>query len=170
MDAIVYTSPSLPYCNMVKEFLSQRGVSYKEYDVSVDQNAARELVDRTRQMGVPVTVIDGQTIIGFDQPKLEQVLSKEQRPSLGAAVADASKITAKQGVGITLGAFVGKVRPSSLAEKLGLVTGDIITEVNMQSIANADDMERIISGMSKGSRISLLYIRADKRITTEGIL
>ena len=155
---------------MVKEFLSKRGVSYKEYDVSVDQNAAREIVTRTGQMGVPVTIIDGQTIIGFDQPKLEQVIGQEQRPSLGAAVADASKITAKQGTGITLGAFVGSVRPRSLAERLGLVAGDIITEVNTQNIANADDIEEVISRMNKGSRISLVYIRANKRITSEGVL
>jgi S1-C subfamily serine protease len=155
---------------MVKEFLSQKGVRYKEYDVSLDQNAARELVNRTGQMGVPVTIIDGQTIIGFDRAQLEQVLSQEQRPSLGAAIADASKITAKQGTGITLGAYVGKVRPSSLAERLGLAVGDIITEVNMQSIANADDLERILSKLSKGSRISLVLIRGNKGFTTEGIL
>ena len=155
---------------MVKEFLSQKGVSYKEIDVSFDQNAARELVNKTGQMGVPVTVIDGQTVVGFDRAQLEQVLNQEQRPSLGAAVADASKITAKQGIGITLGAYVGKVRPNSLAERLGLTTGDIITEVNMQRIANADDIESTLSKLSKGSRISLVLIRGNKGFTTEGIL
>ncbi|MFC2043957.1 glutaredoxin domain-containing protein [Chloroflexota bacterium] len=155
---------------MVKEFLSQKGVSYKEYDVSLDQNAARELVNRTGQMGVPVTIIDGQTIIGFDRAQLEQVLSQEQRPSLGAAIADATKITAKQGTGITLGAYVGKVKPRSLAERLRLTAGDIITEVNMQRIANADDLERAISKLNKGSRISLVIIRGNKGFTTEGIL
>ena len=155
---------------MVKEFLSQKGVSYKEYDVSLDQNAARELVNRTGQMGVPVTIIDGQTIIGFDRAQLEQVLNQEQRPSLGAAVADAGKISAKQGTGITPGAYIGKVRPGSLAERLGLVAGDIITEVNTKRIANADDIESALSKLSKGSRISLVLIRGNKRLTTEGIL
>ncbi len=155
---------------MVKEFLSQKGVAYREYDVSLDQNAARQLVDKTGQMGVPVTIIDGQTIIGFDRAKLEQVLSREQRPSLGAAVADASKITAKLGTGITLGAYVGKVRPRSLAERLGLAAGDIITEVNMKSIANADDLESALSRLSSGSRVSLVIIRGDKQFNTEGTL
>ena len=155
---------------MVKEFLSQKGVSYKEIDVSLDQNAARELVNRTGQMGVPVTIIDGQTIVGFDRTQLEQVLSQGQRPSLGATVADAGKITAKQGTGITLGAYVGKVRTDSLAERLGLAGGDILTEVNMQRIANADDIERATSKLSKGSRISLILIRGDKELTTEGIV
>ncbi|MBI3930574.1 MAG: PDZ domain-containing protein [Chloroflexi bacterium] len=155
---------------MVKEFLSQKGVTYKEYDVSLDQNAARQLVNRTGQMGVPVTVIDGQTIIGYDRVQLERVLSREQRPSLGAAVADASKITAKLGMGITLGAYVGKVKPRSLAERLGLAAGDIITEVNMKRIANADDIENALSRLSRGSRISLVFIRENKGLTTEGVL
>jgi glutaredoxin len=155
---------------MVKEFLSQNGVSYREYDVSIDQNAARELVNRTGQMGVPVTIIDGQTIIGFDRDKLEQILIQEQPPSLGAAVADASKMTAKSGMGVTLGAYVGKIRPRSLAERLGLTVGDVITEVNMQPIANADDIERAISKMSKGSRVSLVLLRGNKRFATEGVL
>ena len=155
---------------MVKEFLSQKGVNYKEYDVSLDQNAARELVTRTGQMGVPVTIIDGHTIIGFDRAQLEQVLNLEQRPSLGAAVADASKITAKQGTVITFGAYVGKVRPNSLAERLGLAAGDIITEVNMKRIANADDIGSALSKLSKGSRISLVLIRGNKELTTEGTL
>jgi len=123
---------------MVKEFLSQKGIGFKEYDVSRDRVAAQELVNRTGQMGVPVTIIDGQTIIGFDRAQLEQVFSQEQgrqRPSFGAAIADASKITARQGAGITLGAYVGKVRPGSLAERVGLAQGDIITEVNVQPIA-----------------------------------
>ncbi|MFC2047460.1 PDZ domain-containing protein [Chloroflexota bacterium] len=155
---------------MVKEFLSQKGIRYKEYDVSLDRNAASELVNRTGQMGVPVTIIDGHTIIGFNRAQLEQVLSKGQQPSLGATVADASKITAKQGTGITFGAYVGKVKPNSLAERLGLAAGDIITEANMRRIANADDIGSTLAKMSKGSRISLVVIRGSKGFTTEGIL
>lgn len=155
---------------MVKEFLSQRGIGFEERDVSRNPSTAQELMSKTGQMGVPVTVINGQTIIGFDRTRLEQVLSQQQKPSLGAAVADASKITARQGTGITIGAYVGKVRPSSLADKLGLTAGDIITEVNMQPIANADSLEKAISKLSKGSRISLICLRENKTFTTEGIL
>jgi len=46
----------------------------------------------------------------------------------------------------------------------------IITEVNIQSIANADDLERALSKLSEGSRISLVLIRGNKGFTTEGIL
>ena len=93
-----------------------------------------------------------------------------EKPSLGAAIADASKITAKQGTGITIGAYVGKVRPGSLAERAGLESGDIITEVNMQRITNADNMERAISKLSKGNRIALVFLRGNKEFTTEGTM
>ena len=154
---------------MVKEFLSQRGINFQEHDVSRDRSAAQELVSKTGQMGVPVTVINGQTIIGFDRAQLERALSQWQRPSFGASVADASKITQKQGVGITLGAYVGKVRQGSVAEKVGLAQGDIIVEMNMQRIANADDLEKAIAKLSTGSRISLVFLRGSKQLTSEGV-
>jgi len=153
---------------MLKEFLSQRGISFEERDVSRDKAAAQELVNRTGQMGVPVTIIDGQTIVGFDRARLEQALSEWQRPSFGASVADASKITQRQGAGITLGAYVGTVRPGSVAEKVGLAPGDIIIEVNLQHIANADDLERIVTKLDKGNRISLVFLRGNKQLTGEG--
>ena len=158
---------------MVKEFLSQKGLSFTEYDVSRDRNAAQELVNRTGQMGVPVTVIDGQTIVGFDRARLEQAIGQGgqiKRPSFGASIADASKITARQGIGITLGAYVGKVRPGSAADMLGLAAGDIITEINMQRIANAADLENAIAKLSKGSRLSILFLRDNQTLSAEGAL
>lgn len=155
---------------MVKEFLSQRGIYFAERDVSRDRNAAQELVSKTGQMGVPVTVIDGQTIIGFDRAKLTQAISQGQQPSFGISVADASKITARQGTGITMGAYVGKVRPGSSAERVGLASGDIIIELNMRNIVNATDFEKAISTLSKGNRISLVILRGNQKLTNQGIL
>lgn len=158
---------------MVKEFLSQRGTGFEERDVSRDPSAAQELVRSTGQMGVPVTVINGQAVVGFDQARLEQLLAQSQvgqRPSFGASIADASKITAKQGAGITLGAYIGKVRPGSVSERIGLAPGDIITELNLQRIANADDLERALANLNRGSRFSLVFLRGNKTMTTEGAL
>jgi S1-C subfamily serine protease len=158
---------------MVKEFLSQRGTGFEERDVSRDPSVAQELVRNTGQMGVPVTVIDGQAVVGFDRARLEQLLTPSQvgqRPSFGASIADASKITAKQGSGITLGAYTGKVRQGSVAQRLGLVPGDIITELNLQRIANAGDLERALANLNRGSRFSIVFLRGNKTMTTEGAL
>jgi glutaredoxin 3 len=155
---------------MVKEFLSQKGIVFEERDVSRDRNAARELVSRTGQMGVPVTIIDGQTIVGFDRNRLEQAIGHRTPPSFGASVADASKITARQGAGITLGAYIGKVKPGWIAEKLGLAPGDIVIEVNMKHIANATDLEKAISALNRGNRISVVFLRGNERFVNEGII
>ena len=157
---------------MVKEFLSQKGIGFQERDVSQNQAYAQELMNNTGQMGVPVTIINQQTVIGFDRVRLEQLLTQTQagqRPSFGAAIADASKITAKQGSGITLGAYVGRVRTGTAAERIGLASGDIIIELNMRNIANASDPERALSALSKGSRLTLVFLRVNKKMTTQGI-
>ncbi|MFH1383047.1 MAG: glutaredoxin domain-containing protein [Chloroflexota bacterium] len=154
---------------MVKEFLLQKGINFEERDVSRDRSAVQELMARTGQMAVPVILVDGQTIIGFDSARLEQVLSQQQRPSFGASVADASTITQRQGTGITLGAYVGKVRPGSVAERIGLSPGDIIVEINMQPVTNAGDLEKSMAKLSTGSRFSLVFLRGDRQLTGEGV-
>jgi glutaredoxin-like YruB-family protein len=173
MDVIVYTSPTCPYCGMVKEFLSQRGIRFEERDVSRNPSYAQELVTSTGQMGVPVTIINGQIVVGFDRDRLEQLVTQtqtRQHPPFGASIADASRITAKQGSGIILGAYVGRTRPGSVAERIGLTPGDVITELNMKRIANAGDLEDALSNLSSGSRLSVVFLRGNETMSTEGVL
>ena len=59
----------------MKEFLSQKGVKYIEKNVATDESAMAEL-EKLRVMSTPVTVIDGEVIIGFDQKKLEEAVKK----------------------------------------------------------------------------------------------
>lgn len=63
------------FCQKVKEFLSQKGVKYIEKNVATDESAMAEL-EKLGVMSTPVTVIDGEVIIGFDQNKLEHALNK----------------------------------------------------------------------------------------------
>lgn len=156
---------------MVKEFLSQRGVKYEERDVSANAVYAQELKS-SGQMGVPVTVINNQLVIGFDRARLESLIAQGQPgepPSFGAAVADAAKIAAKMGSGTAVGAFVGKVKPGSAAEKLGLAPGDIIIELDMKNIANTADLENVLSGLGRGSLVSLVFLRDNKKVAAEGV-
>ncbi len=71
---LVFTTPTCPWCTRVKQYLRQQGVRFKEVDVSRDAAAARDLVRRTGQMGVPVVEIDGRPIVGFDKPKIDRLL------------------------------------------------------------------------------------------------
>ena len=63
---------------MVKEFLSQKGIGFREVDVSIDPAAAQELFNKTGRTAVPVTVIDNQIVVGFDRTRLEQIISLAQ--------------------------------------------------------------------------------------------
>jgi glutaredoxin-like YruB-family protein len=75
-NVTVYSTPTCPYCNSVKEYLDGKGVTYDEVDVSQDQAAAQELVAKTGQQGVPQTDIDGEFVIGFDISKLDSLLNQ----------------------------------------------------------------------------------------------
>lgn len=63
------------FCGMVKEFLSQKGFRFIERDVTKDREALNELL-RMGIMTTPVTVIDGETVVGYDTERLEQLLAK----------------------------------------------------------------------------------------------
>ncbi len=71
---IVYSSPTCVWCMRAKTYLRNRGVPFRDVDVSRDPAAARNLVRRTGQMGVPVIEIDGRAIVGFDQPQIDSAL------------------------------------------------------------------------------------------------
>jgi glutaredoxin 3 len=159
---------------MVKEYLSQKGINFVNRDVTTDPAAGPEMVQRTGQRGVPVTVINGEAIIGYDVARLEQALARSQqaanRPAFGAAIADADKITARQGQEITYGAYLGKINPGSKAEKLGLAAGDIVIEISGQHIGTAGDMEAILPHFPEGSKIKILFKRNGLTHTAEGTI
>ena len=70
----IYTTPTCVYCKSAKEFLRKNKIKFEEIDVSKNQKSAKEMIEKSGQLGVPVIDISGQIIIGFDQEKLEELL------------------------------------------------------------------------------------------------
>jgi glutaredoxin-like YruB-family protein len=70
----VYSTPTCSWCNTLKAWLKKNNITYTDIDVSRDQKAAEELVKRSGQQGVPQTEINGQIVVGFNQPKLKELL------------------------------------------------------------------------------------------------
>lgn len=70
----LYSAPSCPYCRLTKVLLEQNGIVFQEFDVLRNQDARNDMVRLTGQMGVPVILIDGQVIIGFDEGALRRKL------------------------------------------------------------------------------------------------
>ena len=73
---IIYTTPTCPYCHRAKEYLSRKGIAYIEHDVARDRDAAKEMIKKSGQMGVPVIIVDDTIVVGFNQTQLEQLLSQ----------------------------------------------------------------------------------------------
>jgi len=75
MKIIVYTSPSCLYCHHLKDFLNENKIEFEEIDLGERQDMVEDFIKRTGQMAVPVTEIDGEMIMGFNIPKLNEKLN-----------------------------------------------------------------------------------------------
>ena len=173
MNVKIYSTPTCGYCHQAKRFLLEGGVSFTEYDVSADRAAADEMVRLTGHMGVPVIVVDGEVVVGFDRARLERLLAKRgsgQRPRFGLKVADASRIAQKFGAVPEFGAFVGTVAPSSVGEKAGIQRGDIITEINLRTIRCADDLEHALAKLALGSNVTIVFLRGEQTLKAEMVM
>jgi len=61
----IYTTSWCHYCEQTKRYFRSRGIAFKEYDIEKDRAAAQRHRRYNPRGGVPVTVINGQPIIGF---------------------------------------------------------------------------------------------------------
>ncbi len=73
-EVIVYTTPTCPWCQVVKRYLEERNIPYREVDVSTDMEAAMEMIRKSGQQGVPVVEIDGEIVVGFDRERIDALL------------------------------------------------------------------------------------------------
>ena len=73
-NVVIYSTPTCHFCHAAKEFFKANNVAYTEHDVASDVEKRREMMDKSGQMGVPVIIIGDELIIGFDKPKISQLL------------------------------------------------------------------------------------------------
>jgi glutaredoxin 3 len=71
---VIYSASWCAFCHMAKQYLTGLKVPFKEVDVEHDHDAARALVEKTGQAGIPVLEIGDETIIGFDRPRIDLAL------------------------------------------------------------------------------------------------
>ncbi len=71
---VIFTTPTCSFCRLAKQYFNEKRVRYTEIDVARDQRAAQDMLRRTGQMGVPVIMINNRPIVGFDKPKINQLL------------------------------------------------------------------------------------------------
>ena len=71
----VYSTPTCPYCKLLKEHLTEKHVEFTDINVADNSAAANEMVKLSGQMGVPVVDINGQIIVGWNKEAVEEALA-----------------------------------------------------------------------------------------------
>ncbi len=66
----IYSTPTCHFCQLTKDFLKEKGIAYTEFDVAHDLAKRQEMIQKSGQMGVPVTFVGEEMIIGFDKERL----------------------------------------------------------------------------------------------------
>ena len=68
----IYTSDTCIQCKKAKEYLQNNNIEFVEYNISSNQEYKRELIKKG-YLSVPVIVVDGQDILGFDLSRIKQL-------------------------------------------------------------------------------------------------
>lgn len=77
MAVTVFSTTTCPWCVKTKDYLKSLNIPFEDKNVSSDKAAAMEMVKKTKQMGVPVTMIGDQYIVGYDPDKISAALKAE---------------------------------------------------------------------------------------------
>ena len=70
----IYSTSYCAYCKMAKEYFKSKNLDFEEHDVMADLPRREEMIKKSGQLGVPVIDIDGKIVIGFDRPRINQLL------------------------------------------------------------------------------------------------
>lgn len=70
----IYSTPSCHFCHMAKDFFKANNVSFQDFNVAEDSAKRQEMITKSGQMGVPVILIDDNLIVGFNKPKIAELL------------------------------------------------------------------------------------------------
>jgi glutaredoxin-like YruB-family protein len=70
---VVYSSNTCPHCTTAKDYLKEKGVEFEEKNVTTDMDARKELMSMG-YMGVPIIIVDGEVVEGFNRAKLDELV------------------------------------------------------------------------------------------------
>lgn len=71
---VMFSTPTCTYCKKAKKYFREKQIPFRDVDVSRDQAAARDMLKRSGQQGVPQIQVGSKMVIGFDRPKIDRLL------------------------------------------------------------------------------------------------
>ena len=69
----VYTLPTCGYCQQLKEYLTEKKLEFEEIDVLGNEQAGKEMVEKTGQTSCPVLEYNGQLVVGYQRAVLDEM-------------------------------------------------------------------------------------------------
>ncbi len=73
-EVTIYSTPSCHFCHMAKDYFTEKGVAFTDYNVAENMEKRKEMIEMTGQLGVPVILIGNDAIIGYDKTKVDELL------------------------------------------------------------------------------------------------
>ena len=73
-NVTIYSTPTCHFCHMAKDFFTANKIAFTDKNAAADPAARKEAITKSGQMGVPVIDIDGSIVVGFNEPKLKELL------------------------------------------------------------------------------------------------
>ena len=73
-NVIIYSTSVCHYCNLAKEFFKKNNIDYTEYNVGIDAEKRKEMVELSGQLGVPVIHVGDTVLVGFQEKLLSDLL------------------------------------------------------------------------------------------------
>ena len=79
MQVTVYSTQNCPWCHKAKDYLTKKKVKFDDINVTENEQARNDMIEKSGQMGVPVIEIkkagaEPIVIVGFDEEALEEAL------------------------------------------------------------------------------------------------
>lgn len=74
-EITIYSTPTCHFCGLAKDFFSENDLEYTDYNVAENLEKRQEMLERSKQMGVPVIFIGDEMVVGFDERRIRGLLS-----------------------------------------------------------------------------------------------
>ncbi|MBP1917254.1 glutaredoxin [Lederbergia galactosidilyticus] len=74
-DITLFTTTMCPVCGMVRDFLTNINIEYKEVNIDLHSIELIKLIGKTRRFSVPQTNINGEWVFGFDPVRILNLLN-----------------------------------------------------------------------------------------------
>lgn len=77
-NIVIFGTPTCGWCKKTRDYIKNKGFSYRYVDVSKDDTALKDMIRKTGQQGVPQLWINNVAIVGFDRAKIDSLLNQNK--------------------------------------------------------------------------------------------